>query len=90
MSAFGKADISSIRILPYLQVKLPIRSFDAITDSNLTPSLFPASYSETLTDLQFENLVNDVYFYNRNKLESLAEAEKELMEIVEMIQEEVE
>jgi hypothetical protein len=72
-------------LMPHLQGRIPIRSLDALSDSNLSPSSFTFDYGELLSNLEFENLINEVYYFSLRKADALAEVDKELVQIIEMI-----
>ena len=58
-------------LFPYLRRRVPIRSLDVISSPGLGTrrSRFPLTTSRLLTELEFENLINDVYF-TTNQAES--------------------
>ena len=84
------ADLYQQRILPFIGRKVPIRTLDAINDPNLEPSKFPFNHENLLTDLEFESMVNDLYYYSYKEVEELTKAENEIIGILDILQTEQE
>lgn len=77
-------------LMPYLNLQFPVRSVDSLNDPELTAGDFAVDPAAILRDLKFENLINEVYFQNRQLGQSLATAESELQQLLSMIRSAIE
>jgi hypothetical protein len=77
--------------MPYLYQRIPIRTLDAMADpAGAGPaSRFPLDMTALLTDLEFENLVNEVFFRTNVGFATLDRANTVAEEIMSVIDSEL-
>jgi len=73
--------------MPYLYERIPVRTLDAMADPDgpVGASRFPVELTDMLTDLEFENLVNEVLFSANLRLTTLDRATTLAEEIIRVI-----
>jgi len=86
--AFDERDeIYLNHLMPYLRSRIPVRSLDALLDDFYGPELsaFPLDTERLIKDIEFENLVADLYFLANQAVISLGKAETAVNEILVLI-----
>jgi hypothetical protein len=80
------------RLLPYLGTFLPVRTLDARSSGARLSlrSRFPMSATVVFMNLEFENMVNDYYFYHGSMIRDMAAAKMAADSILDLVGRELE
>lgn len=76
-------------LMPYLWARIPVKTLDAMVNNELENSEFELDIDALLTDLQFENLVNEIYYATNEMLRRMDEAEQLAQQILTLVESEI-
>ena len=77
--------------MPYLWPRVPVRTLDAISspEINSNRSLYEMNLSGIASDIEFENILNELYWVVSQAAVRISDAEQQTQTILELIRGEI-